>query len=60
MADPSTSWSRVKPEGLAEAILVVTVFFTVVCAVVFGLRIFIRLKTRLFGLEDYLMALGVV
>lgn len=60
MADAIPVWVRVKPEGLAEAILVVTILLTIICIIVFALRIYIRLKTRVFGMEDYLMCIGMV
>jgi len=58
-ATPAPVWRRVKPEGLAEAILVVTILFTIICIVVVGLRVWIRIKTRLFSMEDYLMCIGM-
>lgn len=60
MADATPAWERVKPEGLAEAILVVTICLTIICIVIFGLRMYIRLKTRVVGMEDYLMCIGMV
>lgn len=60
MSDAVPVWKRVKPEGLAEAILVVTSIFTIICISVVGLRVWIRLKIQLFNLEDYLMCIGLV
>jgi hypothetical protein len=60
MADASLVWKSVQPEGLALAILVITILFTIICSLVVGMRVWIRLKTKLFSLEDYLMCIGMV
>ncbi|KAH8589243.1 hypothetical protein B0O99DRAFT_655550 [Bisporella sp. PMI_857] len=59
MADASLVWKSVQPEGLALAILVITILFTIICSLVVGMRVWIRLKTKLFSLEDYLMCIGM-
>lgn len=53
-------WRAVKPEGLALAILVTTLAFVVLTTVVIAMRIFIRLKTRHFGTDDWVMCAGYV
>jgi hypothetical protein len=57
--DPNV-WSAVKPTGLALALLLTTLAFVVLTTVVIGLRIFIRLKTRRFGADDWVMTAGYV
>lgn len=57
MAD-ATVWRPVKPEGLAATILGVTILFTIICLVVVALRVYLRLKLRFFGPEDWLMCAG--
>lgn len=59
MADVTT-WQPVKPEGLAAAILGVTIFFTIICLIVVAFRIYLRLKLHLFGPEDWLICAGTV
>lgn len=54
------NWHAVEPEGLAARILGVTILFTVVCLLVVGLRVWLRLKLSTFGTEDYIMCAGVV
>ncbi|OHE98236.1 hypothetical protein CORC01_06433 [Colletotrichum orchidophilum] len=58
MADRQ-EWHAVRPEGLAARILSVTIGFTIVCLLVVGLRVWLRLKLSTFGVEDYLMCAGV-
>ncbi|SCO75947.1 related to integral membrane protein PTH11 [Fusarium oxysporum] len=59
MADASQAWHAVKPAGLAAALLAVTVLFTPMILVVVGLRIWVRVTHHCFGLEDWLMCIGV-
>ncbi|RSM06143.1 hypothetical protein CDV31_009240 [Fusarium ambrosium] len=51
-------WHAVEPQGLAGAILGVTIAFTILCLLVVGLRVYLRLSTRNFGREDWLMCVG--
>ncbi|KAJ4328067.1 hypothetical protein N0V84_001435 [Fusarium piperis] len=51
-------WHAVEPRGLAAAILGVTISFTILCLLVVGLRVYIRLSMRNFGREDWLMSVG--
>ncbi|KAL6355397.1 hypothetical protein LRP88_10986 [Fusarium phalaenopsidis] len=51
-------WHAVEPRGLAAAILGVTIAFTILCLSVVGLRVYLRLSTRNFGREDWLMCIG--
>lgn len=60
MADDPTEWRAVKPEGLAAAILGVTIIFTVLCIAVVALRVYARVSMQTFGLEDWLMCGGFV
>lgn len=60
MIDDSSPSIYVKPTGLAEKLLVLTIIFTIVSIIVIGLRVWIRLETKLFSLEDYLMCIGTV
>ncbi|KAH8820254.1 hypothetical protein F5884DRAFT_849523 [Xylogone sp. PMI_703] len=58
MSSSSEAWHAVDPQGLAAALLGVTITFTILCLVVVGLRIWTRISTRCFGLDDWLMCLG--
>ncbi|KAF4997112.1 hypothetical protein FDECE_12189 [Fusarium decemcellulare] len=60
MADALEPWHAVEPRGLAASILAVTIVFTVLCLVVVGLRVWIRINTHCFGREDWLMCVGTV
>ncbi|KAL2672223.1 hypothetical protein Neosp_012924 [[Neocosmospora] mangrovei] len=51
-------WHAVEPQGLAAAILGVTITFTILCLLVVGLRVYLRLSMRNFGREDWLMCVG--
>ncbi|RYP59402.1 hypothetical protein DL769_008547 [Monosporascus sp. CRB-8-3] len=51
-------WRAVQPEGLALALLVTTLTFVVSTTIVMSMRIFIRLKTRNFGTDDWVMSAG--
>lgn len=56
----SSVWTAVEPTGLALALLLATIAFVVLTTVVMGLRIYIRLKTRRFGTDDWVMTAGYV
>lgn len=58
-ADPEP-WTAVQPHGLAAGILGVTIFFTVICVAVIALRIWIRVGSGTFGVDDWLMVSGTV
>lgn len=59
MADTGDDvWRAVKPEGLALAILATTLVVVVLTTIVIAMRIFIRLKTRNFGTDDWAMSIG--
>ncbi|KAH7245606.1 hypothetical protein BKA59DRAFT_511571 [Fusarium tricinctum] len=58
MADASELWHAVQPSGLSAAMLAITIVFTPVCAAVVTLRIWVRLTSHCFGLEDWLMCIG--
>ncbi|KAF4963470.1 hypothetical protein FSARC_8519 [Fusarium sarcochroum] len=60
MADAMEPWHSVKPSGLAAAILGVDIAFTALCLAVVSLRVWIRLTTRCFGHEDWLMCIGTL
>ncbi|KAF4414964.1 integral membrane PTH11 [Fusarium acutatum] len=48
----------VDPKGLALVLLVISIFFLIPTAIVITLRCFVRLKYRLFGVDDGLMLIG--
>lgn len=50
----------VDPKGLALVLLVVSIFFLIPTGIVVILRCFVRLKYRLFGIDDGLMLIGWV
>ncbi|KAM5521967.1 hypothetical protein FOXYSP1_15858 [Fusarium oxysporum f. sp. phaseoli] len=52
------SMRTVDPKGLALVLLVVSIFFLIPTGIVVILRCFIRLKYRLFGIDDGLMLIG--
>ncbi|SPJ70480.1 related to integral membrane protein PTH11 [Fusarium torulosum] len=58
MTDDSELWHAVQPSGLSAAMLAITVVFTPLCAAVVSLRIWVRLTSHCFGLEDWLMCIG--
>lgn len=49
-----------EPEKFAAAIFGVTISFTVLSANVVGLRTWLRLRDRKFGVDDYLMCTALV
>jgi hypothetical protein len=50
----------VEPQGLARVLLGVFIFFLITTAVVVILRCFVRLRHRIFGIDDSLMLIGWV
>ncbi|PCD26476.1 hypothetical protein AU210_012901 [Fusarium oxysporum f. sp. radicis-cucumerinum] len=52
------SLRTVDPKGLALVLLVVSIFFLIPTGIVVILRCFVRLKYRLFGIDDGLMLIG--
>ncbi|CAG7564518.1 unnamed protein product [Fusarium equiseti] len=50
----------VEPQGLARVLLGVFIFFLITTAVVVILRCFVRLRYRIFGIDDSLMLIGWV
>lgn len=60
MTDDSQLWHAVQPSGLSAAMLAITIVFTPLCAAVVSLRIWVRLTSHCFGLEDWLMCIGTV
>ncbi|KAG7003733.1 hypothetical protein FOFC_19229 [Fusarium oxysporum] len=52
------SMRTVDPKGLALVLLVVSIFFLIPTGIVVVLRCFVRLKYRLFGIDDGLMLIG--
>lgn len=58
MAPPG--WHSIQPTGLASAILGVALTFSILSTIVISLRVFVRVRTRLFGDEDWLMCIGYV
>jgi hypothetical protein len=49
----------VKPEGLAATLLGVTLAMTIICPVVIAGRVYVRVRTRCFGDDDYLMCVAL-
>jgi uncharacterized membrane protein HdeD (DUF308 family) len=45
---------------LSAAMLAINIVFTPICTAVVSLRIWVRLTSRCFGLEDWLMCIGAV
>lgn len=60
MSDISAEWHPVRPEGLAAALLAVTIVFSVLCTAVVLLRLWLRWTSKLVGIEDWLMGIGLV
>ncbi|KAI1866826.1 hypothetical protein JX265_001199 [Neoarthrinium moseri] len=52
--------SYVAPEGLAAVVLAFSVFFAVTSLLVVSLRLWIRGRTKILGLDDGLMAIGLL
>lgn len=50
----------VEPQGLARVLLGVFIFFLITTAIVVLLRCFVRLRYRIFGIDDGLMLIGWV
>lgn len=56
----TTEFESIKPEGLALALLLTTIVFTVISSIVVCLRFYVRIKLRSFSFEDWLMLVGWV
>jgi hypothetical protein len=56
----TTVYEPIQPEGLALALLVVTIVFTALSTIVVGLRFYVRVSLNLFAVEDWLMLAGWV
>lgn len=56
----TTEYEAIRPEGLALAMLVVTIAFTILSSVIVCLRFYVRLSLRSFAVEDWLMLFGWV
>lgn len=56
----TTKYEPIQPEGLALALMVTTVAFTILSSIVVGLRFYIRLSMHAFAVEDWLMLVGYV
>ena len=54
------SLRTVEPQGLARVLLGVFIFFLITTAIVVLLRCFVRLRHRIFGIDDGLMLIGWV
>jgi hypothetical protein len=54
------SATTLDPKGLARVLLGVSIFFLIPTAIIVILRCFVRLKYRLFGIDDGLMLIGWV
>lgn len=58
--DPSTYATHVTPEGLAAVTLGVCIALAAASTITMALRAWVRISTRQFGLDDWLMTLGLV
>lgn len=56
----TTEFEPIEPEGLALALMVTTIIFTVLSTIVVGLRFYARISLNLFSIEDWLMLAGWV
>ncbi|KAF7557643.1 hypothetical protein G7Z17_g610 [Cylindrodendrum hubeiense] len=54
----TTKYEPIQPEGLALAMLVVTIVFTIISSIVVCLRLYIRISLHAFSIEDWLMLAG--
>lgn len=52
-------WHPMRPAGLAASLLAVTVAFTAVSVVVVTLRLWMRVRSRCLGPEDWFMGVGL-
>jgi hypothetical protein len=56
----TTVYEPIDPEGLALALEVTTIVFTVLSTIVVALRFYARISLNLFSIEDWLMLAGWV
>jgi hypothetical protein len=56
----TTEFEAIQPEGLALALMVTTIVFTVLSTIVVALRFYARISLGLFSIEDWLMLAGWV
>ncbi|UKZ69176.1 uncharacterized protein TrAtP1_010185 [Trichoderma atroviride] len=54
----TTVFEPIQPEGLALALMVTTIVFTILSTLVVGLRFYARISLGLFSIEDWLMLAG--
>ncbi|KAK3934133.1 hypothetical protein QBC46DRAFT_400590 [Diplogelasinospora grovesii] len=57
---PAAGWHPIEPTGLARSILAVAITFTILSFIVLSLRVAIRIRLRIFAIEDWLMCIGFV
>jgi len=60
MNDVDLSARLIAPDGLPLAIIVISSIFFALSIVTVALRTYIRIKKRIFGLEDAFMVVGTV
>lgn len=60
MITDSDEWHVVHPQGLAAALLGVTIVFSALCTAIVCLRMWVRWSLNLIGEEDWLMFVGLV
>lgn len=53
-------WVPVEPEDDAARLLTSTLVLTVFCVIIVPLRVWCRVTTNKFGVEDWLMCIGFV
>jgi hypothetical protein len=51
---------NIRPEGPALTLVIVMSTLLAITTIVVALRVFIRIKTRAFGLDDWIMVIGYV
>lgn len=56
----TSSASIIVPSGLAAVVLTFAIFFAVLSLVVVSMRIWVRARAKILGLDDGLMAMGLL
>jgi hypothetical protein len=59
-ASSTVSASLIVPSGLAAVVLAFSIFFAVTSLVVVSMRIWVRARAKILGLDDGLMAMGLL
>lgn len=56
----TTEYEPIKPEGLALALMVVTIIMTILSSLILCLRFWVRKTSKAFFVDDWLMLAGWV